>query len=343
MTAAASGYASATLKITLTVTLPKALSFSTTSLSYSVEQNGTTAKKSSALSANTGTPAVTLSKSAAWVVLPSPATGSLSFGINSAGLAPGTYSATVTAAANGYASATLKITLTVTVPKALSFSTTSLSYSVVQNGTAAKKSSALSANTGTLAVTLSKSAAWVVLPSPATGSLSFGINSAGLAPGTYSATVTAAANGYASATLKITLTVTLPKALSFSTTSLSYSVEQNGTAAKKSAALSANTGTPAVTLSKSAALGCTAFTCHRIIIFWHKFSRSRSRNLLGYRDRCCKRIRQRNAEDHSYRYPTESTIVFNNKPFLFCCSEWRCGKKISCPFCKIRNPGRYFV
>ncbi|MEJ7681278.1 MAG: hypothetical protein WKG06_26205 [Segetibacter sp.] len=141
--------------------------------------------KSSTLSANTGSPTVSLAKSSNsdWLVLPSPGLGSLSFRINSAGLAPGTYLATVTAAASGYASATLKITLTVTVPKALSFSTTSLSYSVEQNGTTAKKSSTLSANTGTPAVTLSKSAAWVVLPSPATGSLSFGINSAGLAPG----------------------------------------------------------------------------------------------------------------------------------------------------------------
>ncbi|MEJ7681271.1 MAG: Ig-like domain-containing protein [Segetibacter sp.] len=149
-----------------------------------------------------------MSKSASWVVLPSAALGSLSFGINSAGLAPGTYNATVTASANGYASAKLSISLTVTAPKVLTFSTTGLSYSVVQNGTAAKKSAALSAKSGTPAVTLSKSASWVVLPSSALGSLSFGINSAGLAPGTYNATVTASANGYASATLKLSLTVT---------------------------------------------------------------------------------------------------------------------------------------
>ncbi|MEJ7681274.1 MAG: hypothetical protein WKG06_26185 [Segetibacter sp.] len=108
-----------------------------------------------------------MSKSASWVVLPSAALGSLSFGINASGLAPGTYTATVTASANGYASAKISISLTVTAPKVLTFSTTGLSYAVVQNGAAAKKSAALSSKSGTPAVTLSKSASWVVLPSAA--------------------------------------------------------------------------------------------------------------------------------------------------------------------------------
>src|SRR5258706_15121654 len=95
------------------------------------------------LSANTGTPTITLAKSANsnWLVLPAAALGSLSFGIDATGLAPGTYTSTVTASATGYADATLSVTLTVTVAPALSFSPTSLSYSVVQNGTTTNKSS----------------------------------------------------------------------------------------------------------------------------------------------------------------------------------------------------------
>ena len=196
------------MSATLTAAPRKKLSFSPKSLSFSVVQNGTTAKKSSILSANRGTPSVSLAKSASWIVLPSAALGSLSFGINSSGLAVGTYSATVTASASGYQKATLTVTLTVTVPKVLSFSPTSLSFSVVQNGTTAKKSSSLSANTGTPAITLSRSASWIVLPSAALGSLSFGINSSGLAPGSYTAKVTASASGYTSATLSMALTVT---------------------------------------------------------------------------------------------------------------------------------------
>jgi hypothetical protein len=196
------------MSATLTAAPRKKLSFSPKSLSFSVVQNGTTAKKSSILSANRGTPTVSLAKSASWIVLPSAALGSLSFGINSSGLAVGTYNATVTASASGYQKATLTVTLTVTVPKVLSFSPASLSFSVVQNGTTAKKSSSLSANTGTPAITLSRSASWIVLPSAALGSLSFGINSSGLAPGSYTAKVTASASGYTSATLSMALTVT---------------------------------------------------------------------------------------------------------------------------------------
>ncbi len=296
VTASATGYVSATLQISLTVTVPKALSFSPASLSYSLVQNGTTSNKSSTLSANSGTPTVTLSKSASWVVLPSSALGSLSFGINSSGLPPGTYSATVTASATGYVTATLQISLTVTVPKALSFSPSSLSYSVVQNGTTANKSSTLSANSGTPAVTLSKSASWVVLPSSDLGSLSFGINSSGLAPGTYSATVTASATGYVSATLQISLTVTVPKALSFSPSSLSYSVVQNSTTANKSSTLSANSGTPAVTLSKSAswvvlpssALGSLSFGINSSGLAPGTYSATVTASATGYASAICK-------------------------------------------------------
>ena len=297
VTAAADGYASADLLVSLTVTAPNSLSFSPASLSYSVAQNGTGANQTSTLSANSGTPTVTLTKSANWVVLPSAALGSLSFGVNAAGLAPGTYSATVTASATGYANATLTISLTVTAPNSLSFSPTSLSYSVTQNGTAANQTSTLSANSGTPTVTLTKSAnsAWLVLPSAALGSLSFGINAAGLAPGTYSATVTASATGYANATLTISLTVTAPKALSFSPTSLSFSVVQNGTTASKSSTLSANSGTPTVTLAKSAnwvvlpsaALGSLSFGINTAGLAPGTYSATVTASATGYTSAVC--------------------------------------------------------
>ncbi|WP_229214185.1 CBM96 family carbohydrate-binding protein [Dyadobacter flavalbus] len=69
------------------------------------------------LSANLGTPPVSISKTANsnWLILPaSPAIGNLSFGINPTGLAIGTYNATVTFSSDGYTSASLPVTLTVT-------------------------------------------------------------------------------------------------------------------------------------------------------------------------------------------------------------------------------------
>jgi hypothetical protein len=182
VTASSVGYTDATLQVTLEVT--PVLSFSPTSLSFTVVQNGSTAAKISTLSASTGTPTVHLSSNSNWLVLPSAELGELSFGINADGLAVGTYNATVTASASGYTDATLQITLTVTEPPILSFSPTSLSFNVVQNGTAPNQSSTLSANTGSPTVTLSKSANWIVLPANGLGSLSFGIDATGLAVGT---------------------------------------------------------------------------------------------------------------------------------------------------------------
>lgn len=212
VTASANGYSAATLQITLVVTSPSALSFSPSSLSFSVTQNGTTANKSSVLNANTGNPKIALTKSANnnWLVLPAAATGTLSFGINAAGLTPGTYTDKVIASANSYTSATLQVSLTVTAAGVLSFSPASLSFSAAQNGTTASKASTLTASNGSPGITISKSANsnWLLMPTPQLGSLSFGINTAGLTPGSYSATVTASSNGYTSATCNISLQIT---------------------------------------------------------------------------------------------------------------------------------------
>ena len=125
------GFASATAQT--------ALSFSPTSLAFSVVKNGSTPNKTSTLSANTGTPAVSLTKSANsnWLILPSAAHGSLSFGINTTGLAVGTYSSTVTASSGSYTNGTLQVTLTITsqwLSKASALRKRSEVTSVVYNG-----------------------------------------------------------------------------------------------------------------------------------------------------------------------------------------------------------------
>ena len=383
------------------------LSFTPQSLNFSVVQDGTVANQSATLTPSEGTPEVNLSKTSNsdWLVLPSaPAAGSLSFGINSAGLAPGTYTSTVTAYASGYDNATLDVSLTVdqVVPTStvllpiadafvrkstgttnygsdtvllvkstptgsytrtsylkfslsgvsavnsaklrlygyntensatinvhafgvdndswtesgltwnnapaastsmlstvgvnnvakfyeldvtsyvkaqyagdkivtlliadtsiqekllyfnskenerfqpelvidtkpastLSFTPQSLNFSVVQDGTVANQSATLTPSEGTPEVNLSKTSNsdWLVLPSaPAAGSLSFGINSAGLAPGTYTSTVTAYASGYDNATLDVSLTVTSDanaSSILFTQSSQTVEVEQGGT------------------------------------------------------------------------------------------------------------------
>ena len=100
-----------------------ALSFSTSTLNYTAVQGGSVSSQSTQLSANQGTPAVSLSKTSAnWLTLPNANLGTLTFGSSniSTNLAPGTYQATVTASADGYTSASLHINLTVTAPPASS-------------------------------------------------------------------------------------------------------------------------------------------------------------------------------------------------------------------------------
>ena len=93
------------------------LSFSSSNLGVSVITDTTIISQPVTLIASTGTPPVTLTKTdnSPWLILPSTAAaGPLTFSINTAGLAIGSYSATVTAASAGYASAPLNVQLTVT-------------------------------------------------------------------------------------------------------------------------------------------------------------------------------------------------------------------------------------
>lgn len=97
------------------------LSFSPSALPFYVTQNGTVVNRTAKVSANQGTPAITLTKSANsdWLICPSGALGTLSFGINASGLLPGNYVSAVTASSNGYTNANLQITLTVFPPGTL--------------------------------------------------------------------------------------------------------------------------------------------------------------------------------------------------------------------------------
>ncbi|WP_171036515.1 CBM96 family carbohydrate-binding protein [Dyadobacter sediminis] len=90
----------------------KALTFSSGSLKFTKEGNSTIPAQSVKLSANTGTPAVTLKNSkVSWLTLPAPALGSLPFTVNPAGLSPEKYTSLVVATAPGYARALLKVNL----------------------------------------------------------------------------------------------------------------------------------------------------------------------------------------------------------------------------------------
>ncbi|MEO6219720.1 MAG: DNRLRE domain-containing protein, partial [Ginsengibacter sp.] len=201
------------------------LVFTPNSLSFSVIQNSVTANKTSVLSANSGTPTnINLSKSSNsnWLTLPASALGSLSFGINSAGLVPGTYTSIVTAASSGYNNATLQVTLTVSLPTISIFFTHStdssevsqggvgslLEYIATSDNTPANVQLSALDGSGNLPAWLSVNGMSLNGINYTTGSeITFDFDATTLSLGTYSATVTASAAGYNSAVLNIFLTV----------------------------------------------------------------------------------------------------------------------------------------
>ena len=97
-------------------------------------------------------------------------------------------------------------------PAALGFDSANLAFSAVEGTNPAEQTVGLTANNASAAdFTVSDNASWLTVI-PATGStpasLSFAISTTGLAAGAYTATVTAAATGYVSASLTVNLTVT---------------------------------------------------------------------------------------------------------------------------------------
>lgn len=95
------------------------------------------------------------------------------------------------------------------VTQTLGFSPGSITANAAVGGAAQSVYSTLSSSSGTPSTWLSASPAapWLTLPTSALGSLRFTLNPNGLAAGTYSTTVTAAANGYSSGRLTLTLKV----------------------------------------------------------------------------------------------------------------------------------------
>ena len=146
-----------------------------------------------------------------------------------AGLAVGSYPASITISATGVASQVVTVALTVTeLPAALSVSTTSLTASVEKGKDAAATSFTLrNSGGGTLSYSVADSATWLSV-SPASGTstgeidtIGVSFTTAGLGAGSYTASITVSAAGVASRVIAVSLTV-LPGTpqLELSTTSL---------------------------------------------------------------------------------------------------------------------------
>ena len=134
---------------------------------------------------------------------------------STAGLAAGTSSGTATISGGG-TTKPVPITMTVTSGSAtpvIGRSPTSLAFSGAAGAAnpAAKTIGVINTGSGTLTWTASDNAAWLTL-TPAsgtnTGTITASVNTAGLAVGTYNATVTLSATGVTAKTVPVTLTAT---------------------------------------------------------------------------------------------------------------------------------------
>ncbi len=249
-----------------------ALQFSTASVSLSAAQGGSPASTSVSLSASDGAgPGYSLSSSAAWLS-GSPASGTAPQGLtvsaDPAGLAAGTYTATLTASASGYTDASLQVSFTVSSSGGYALL---LSHSPDRSSPVALDGQSLS---GEVYVFTSPSSGVRQVRFYIDGSLAKTENIAPydlggtnpddsaapfdttvLADGGHSLSAQIDLSGGGTETVNATVSVAnQAPALQFSTASVSLSAAQGGSPASTSVSLSASDGAgPGYSLSSSAA------------------------------------------------------------------------------------------
>ena len=205
---------------------PPRLSVAPGSLAFSAVAGGAqpAARTLSVANDGGGSLAFTASDDAPWLSV-SPGSGTapqaLTVTASTAGLAAGTYQATVTVAAPGVtgAPATIPVTLTVAppAPAALDVSPSSLAFAAAVGGAApaAKTLSVTNSGSGALTFTASDDAPWLSV-TPASGSapatLTVTAAPAGLAAGTYTGAVTVTAPGAGGSPRSIPVTFTVSAA-----------------------------------------------------------------------------------------------------------------------------------
>jgi len=234
-----------------------AIGLSSTNLSFTGVQGGTSPATQTVTISNTGggTLSWTASNNAAWLTL-SPASGTgngaVTLTATTGTLTTGSYSGTVTMSATGASSVTVPVTFTVTtapLPPAIGASPTSLSFTAQAGANPAAQTLTIS-NTGggTLSWSASNNAAWLTL-SPASGTgngaVTLTATTGTLTTGSYSGTVTMSAPNATTVTVPVSFTVTaapVPPAIGASPTSFSFTAQQAGSNPASQTVSISNTG-----------------------------------------------------------------------------------------------------
>ncbi len=224
---------SVTVLVSLTLG-SNALSVGPTALSFSYAIAGTAPVAQTLTVGSTNTAlSFTAAAGASWLsVTPTSGTtlATLSVSVKTAGLTAGTYTSAVTITAAGAANSPLSVpvTFTVTPQPAITAAPTALTFTFQVGGTApVSQNLAIGSSSTPLSFTAAAGAAWLsVAPSSGTtpATLGVSVNSAGLAPGTYTSAVTITAPGASNTPFSVPVTFTVlsqasivanPGALSF--------------------------------------------------------------------------------------------------------------------------------
>ena len=219
VTIAATGATSVIIPVTFVVAAPPAIGMSPSSLSFTAQQGGGNPAAQTLNISNTG--GGTLSWSASldttWLAAtPSSATGNgtVSIRVTTGTLTAGSYTGTITLSATGASNRTVPVTFTVTAAPIINLNPTSLSYAATQGASnPANQTVTLTMTGGATNWTVSDSVSWLsVTPTSGSGSstVTSNANTAGLAAGTYTGTITVSATGALSKTVTVTLTINAP-------------------------------------------------------------------------------------------------------------------------------------
>ena len=163
------------------------------------------------------------------------ASGSPNVSVNAAGLAPGTYTGTITVAATGATSQVVNVTLVVAQ---VTVSTTSLNFAYQLGSGAPAAQTVTIGGTPGLSITAVPATisggSWLsatpTAPGTIPGSVSISVNTTGLTANTYTGTVTISAPGAASQVVNVTFVVSNMPTISASPSSLTFNYTLGGTA-----------------------------------------------------------------------------------------------------------------
>jgi hypothetical protein len=245
------------LPVTLNLTAPEpALTASPTSLSFQGQVGGATPAAQNLSINNAGSAGTfSIASNKSWLTV-QPASGSIASKASASvqvqasqsGLAAGTHTGTLTISCPGRPNTTVAVTLVVQQPPALAPSPTSLSFSATAGSPAPSAKSVSLSNSGPeAAFTVSDNQNWLQV-TPASGSvaangsvsLQVSADHAGLAPGSYTGTITVASSGRPNTTIPVSFSVAeQPPALAPTPSTVSFEATIGaGNPAAKSVSLS---------------------------------------------------------------------------------------------------------